>query len=694
MPPSTRDADEFLIKEIVLTHAQDDRCELDSELLLSLVEATLSCSAEKAIVLDQEFNITDIDLSSSDQEPTSRVIYKISYEMLARCSDGENLHTNTMAILEKLGRYRWGAKMVLALASFTCSFGVFWLILQLQSENALAVSLAIVKRIPTTITLLKPKFKALNVLVRTMLKLARFVICYESMSLKHELVDDQDRAITKSKIYLATYWMCRSILVCSSQIADLRNSSIEQVHVLSAPLLVLFLVSVLFFLSFMSLVRYRTVVAAWGLYSLGNKLNSFYNDLGECIDKCQQQIETRLYEKMLHMFKEKEADNQKALRALFAWENEFPFKSSSSREKIGILELKSKTVLLLITKPDLLPVDKVFFLVQQTTSSESFVVLWVPILSLNEWSCADKSSFEFFSNRVPWLSVRRPWTLNSTVMNFIRQEWNFEAEPIIVVLNENGLVANTNAMDMVWIWGPKAFPFSTLRERELWNEANWTVDLMINGISPLLSEWVQQARNICIYGSENKGWIRKFNQKIKKIRTSGIELEVVYAGCKNPSKNVRNIIHTIDQEDLSNSMTFSTVNFFWFRLETLKRSIGYQNQSTNCDEIAARVRELLEMDSKEGWSVIGRGGSTDVLNLDQELLDQGLEAFHLWRGNAAETGLVRALRTALEAPVDGERCRHEHDEVVAYEEGLVEKTKICGSCKTPMEKFVLYKCDA
>lgn len=154
--------------------------------------------------------------------------------MLSRCFEGENLHRNTVAVLEMLGHYRWDAKMVLALASLTHSFGMFWLILQLQSENDLALSLASVKQIPTAITeLLQPKFKALNLLVDTMLKLTRSVIRYESLSVKHELADDQDRAGAKSSIYLATYWICRSILVCSSQIADLRNLSLEQVHVLS-----------------------------------------------------------------------------------------------------------------------------------------------------------------------------------------------------------------------------------------------------------------------------------------------------------------------------------------------------------------------------------------------------------------------------------------------------------------------------
>lgn len=143
------------------------------------------------------------------------------------------MHRKTLVLLEMLGRYRWDAKVVLALASFASSFGLFWLILQLQSDNALAVSLAIVKRLPRAIRMLKPKFKALNLLVNTMLKLTRFMISFEGMSLQHELVDDQAMDITKSKICISTYWIFRSILVCSSHIADLRNLSLERVHVLS-----------------------------------------------------------------------------------------------------------------------------------------------------------------------------------------------------------------------------------------------------------------------------------------------------------------------------------------------------------------------------------------------------------------------------------------------------------------------------
>ncbi|KAL1539296.1 protein SIEVE ELEMENT OCCLUSION C isoform X2 [Salvia divinorum] len=661
MPSTTRNIDDFLKREIVLTHDPDDQQQLDPDLLLNLVEAIFSCMGENPIDFDQEA-FFDYDPS---EEPICRTIYKVSNKMLARCIGGEDLHRSTLQLLEMLGPFRWDAKMVVALASFTRSYGMFWLVLQMQSENALSLLLAVVRRIPNTMTFMRPRFKALNLLVETILRLTRLLISYESWSAMHEMVDDQDREITRSKICLASYWICRSLLVCFSQIADLRNFSLECSD--------------------------RAVVAAWGLYSLGNKLSSLCSDLGECIDRCKQQIERRLYEKLLHVFKEKGDDNQKALHPFFAWQDEFPFKDCSSN-KIGILELKSKIVLLLITKPDLLPLDKAYFLVQQTTGAEDFVVLWVPVPSTNGWSSAAKTSFEFFSTRVPWLSVRRPWSLHPAVVSFFRQEWGFGDEPVLVVLNEDGLVSNTSAMDIVWIWGARAFPFTSSRERELWEQANWTVGLLVDGISPLLSQWIEQGRNLCIYGGDNIDWIRKFSKKIKKIRALGFDLEAVYVGCKNPGESVRSMIHTIDEEDLSSSITFSSVDFFWFRLETLKRSIGQQDRACRCDEIAARVGELLDSGSKDGWGVIGRGWSKDVVMLEQGVLEQGLEALQMWRGNEMVTDLAGALRAALEAAFDVGGCRH--DEVVEYEEGLAEKTKICGSCRVPMEKFVVYKCEA
>ncbi|KAL0327311.1 UNVERIFIED_CONTAM: E3 ubiquitin-protein ligase RGLG1 [Sesamum angustifolium] len=704
--PSLTTNEDFLTREILLTHNPDDR-QLDSDMLLQLVESTFCSATENVIGLQSgacfhEFcnrvfaakldviRTGNIDLVGSE-EPISLTISKISNEMLSGCFEGENLHRKTLILLEMLSHYRWDAKVVLALASLACSFGLFQLILQLQSDNALAGSLAMIKRVPRASSMLNPEFKALNLLVNTMVKLTKVIISFEGMSMQHELVDDKSMDVTKPNIYMATYWILRSILLCSSQIADLRNLRLEKVHWNCCSVLVR-CINCLF--------RYsdKTVVAAWGLHSVGNKLSSLCIDLGEHVAKCQQQIETRFYDKLLQMFKEKHVDNQEVLSTLFPLQSEYPFKNSSSAE-CGIFELKNKVVVLLISKPELILVDELFFLVQQTSDHPqrnkfecSYEILWVPIPSSREWSLADKINFEFFSDRLPWFSIRRPWSLNSTVVSYIRQEWNFNDDPIMVVLNENGMVTNLNAMDMVWIWGPKAFPFSNSREKELWEQENCMLDLIINGISPSLTQWVEEGKNICIYGSSDIHWIREFNASIKKIKSAGIQLEVVYVGCKNPDENVTTIIDTIDQEKICTSLTFHKVQFFWLRLERIKRLISaYQDHMTSSDKTSKELEEFLDFNRNENWAIIGQGSSTDVLKLDAEKLKECLDLLPLWCKNVTTMGLVGAIKSGCEPSSAGGTCNH--SELFPYEEGLVNKTVICGSCKSPMEKFVLYKCE-
>ncbi|KAL3819303.1 hypothetical protein ACJIZ3_005208 [Penstemon smallii] len=670
--PFISSEEDFLIREIVLTHDPDDR-QLDSELLLQLVESTFSSATENVgNAQNDAFDISNID-QAGFEDPISLIIHHISNQILSFCFKDENVHSKTMVLLEKLTHYRWDAKVVLALASLAESFGLFWLILQLQSDNELAASLATVKRLPKAISMLKPKFKALSLLINTMVKVTKVIINFEGLNLQHELLDDKAIDIIKSKICIATYWIFRSILECSSKISDLKNSKLEYLD--------------------------DTIIASCSLHSLGMKLNSLCHDLEEHMDICHQQIDKRLNEKLLNMFKEAHVDNQKVLRTLFALQHEFPFMINSSQEKISTEELKNEIVILLISKPELLPMDKIFSLVQWTYDhadhkkfEKHYVILWVPISSSCEWSIPDKKIFKFLSNSLPWFSIRRPWSLNATVVNYIKQEWKFKEDPIMVVLNENGMVTNSNAMDMVWIWGPKAFPFSVSRERELLEQENWSLDLMIKGINPLLTEWVEKGKNICICGSENINWIREFTSTVNKIKTSGIQLEVIYVGCNNSGKKLKTIIDTIDQEKLCISLTFTKINFFWFRLERIKKSIGNQEYTACSENFVNEIAELLDFDDKKkSWAVIGRGSSTDVIKLEGEKLKECLELFPLWCKNVAALGLVGAITSAFAPPFAAGTC--DHTELVHYEEGLIGTTLFCAMCKRSMEKFVLYKCE-
>lgn len=139
----------------------------------------------------------------------------------------------------------------------------------------------------------------------------------------------------------------------------------------------------------------------------------------------------------------------------------------------------------------LLLVHQVNNLAQNKTSEGNYDIVWVPISSSCTWTDSEDRSFDYLSNWMPWYSLRRPHLLSPAVVNFIKESWNYKEEPIMVVMDTEGAITNLNAVDMLRIWGVKAYPFSSSREEELWEAENWGLQLMLDGIDQLLTFWVR-----------------------------------------------------------------------------------------------------------------------------------------------------------------------------------------------------------
>ncbi|KAK9277717.1 hypothetical protein L1049_007264 [Liquidambar formosana] len=648
--------EDVLTKKLLLSHDPDGR-HLDSDLLLRVME-NIMCHATSSAGLTTppldhmasdlhldtiaKNNICDIEVVGS-QEPLGYTIYKISSVILCKSSGEGDLHARTMALFDLLGNYRWDAKVALVLAAFATSYGEFCLIMQLFPHNPLAVSVAILKQLPSDLSTLKPWVKALRLLVKAMVDVTRCIVKFESLPVQHVELDFDARAVTKSQIYVASYWVIRSSLTCASQITAMKH---EQE------------------------------------FKFNNNCN-----MGAL------KFKTKMHQKLLHIFKECHEDNQEVLQILFALKDDFPLKDCTSQVKLGVSELKDKVVILLVSKPELLPMEALFLLVQQIYDhphrkklEESYRIVWVPIPSSNAWTELEEESFSFLSNSLPWYSIRQPRLLDSSVVNYIRQVWNFKDEPLMVVVDSQGMVTNENAIDMVLIWGARAYPFSALKEKELWEEEKWTIQLMIDEIDPLLTSWIEEGRNLCIYGGDNQTWIREFSAKMKEItRAAGVQLEMVYVGKRNPSEQVKNILDSIDEEKLSRSLSFTKMHFFWIRLESMRRSKLRQGKMADTDRILQELAALLDFDDhEEGWAVMGTGSSTDTIKL------QGINDLSVWGENVAKLGFSGALRIAHERPpLHAGPCGHSH--VVPYVEGLLEGTVFCDKCERPMEKFVVYQ---
>lgn len=143
-----------------------------------------------------------------------------------------------MILFETLGPFRWDAKVVLTLAAVVSIYGEFWLVMQLVHCNSLAALTALLTQMPKELNMSMIQFKALNLLIDTMIEAANLVLDFEGLPLQQQLLDDDTIVVTKSRMYITVYWILRSSISCASQIAEFRTIQDNQVHVFSLYFLV------------------------------------------------------------------------------------------------------------------------------------------------------------------------------------------------------------------------------------------------------------------------------------------------------------------------------------------------------------------------------------------------------------------------------------------------------------------------
>ncbi|CAN1312876.1 Protein SIEVE ELEMENT OCCLUSION C [Linum perenne] len=668
------EGEDVLIKQLLLSHDPDGRW-LDSEQLISAVESVMTSASTTPTVQQQQLDVDGIEWN--DDEDGIEV--KISQLCYSRCKvfvGGEmSQHSRTMALFDVVGTYKWDAKVVLVLAAFAASYGRFWLVKQqLHHQNS---PVAILRHLPRELVAVGPRFKALDLLFKTMVDVAKLMIKFEGLPFRHVKLDVEPIGTTKNCIYVAAYWVVRCSFSCFSMVSDFTAmKQPEKVHSNS------------------------TTVAAWEMLSLESRLSKICSHLSGIVDTCHRRIEAKMHQKLPTLFWEEHSDNQEVLEILLALKDHFPLKHPSTKSKISVSELKDKVVMLLISKPQLLPLDELLLLVHQTYGHphhDDFEVVWVPITESdnNKWSDAEVERFNMLSSSLPGYSVRRPWTLHSAVVSYIRFAWQSRADPAMVVLDSRGAMTNLNAMDMVLIWGASAFPFSAVREQELLAEQkHLTLEFLVDDIDPLLTKWVEKGKNICIYGGEDLEWIEELNARAREITSCGIQLEMVYVGSSNLNENVIHIAEIINETMHRTILSVMKLRFFWLRIKSMRSAKLQQGGRLRHDHILQDVSALLK--DVSGWAVIGRGSAEEIVRLEGREAVSLLSKVHQWGEKVKESGFVGALRSSI--AVKPVAVLHQHPEepcnhsiMIPYGKGQPIETTACEKCRRLMKPYIVYE---
>ncbi|XP_050377785.1 protein SIEVE ELEMENT OCCLUSION B-like [Argentina anserina] len=679
--------DTALVRQIRETHTPGRSHLVDVKPILHVIDEIFNRSSvgtDGGILLGTHVDSLEDRTSSLSYDVLlqglSYLIQKIYIEIGRQCLNGADVHVSTMELLRFLSNYSWEAKVVLSLAAFSIYYGEFWLVVQLCTTDPLAKPLAILKQLSDLIehaASVKPQLEAIDNLIKAITKVTKRIVEYADMvKLQSQYVsEDQPPLMTAmAHIPAAAYWVIRGILACASHISILTGGRYEYV---------------------------ASTTEVWELSSLAHKLNNIDGHLTSELETCRRHIVEKTYDEdyknLIHLFRSLHLDNMKNLRALISHKDDIqPLVIGRSQVKISLEVLRRKHVLLLITDLSLsyeeILILELIYKDQQNRGDFEYEFVWLPIVDAAVWDEAKKDRFEDLKSKMPWYAVHDPLIIEPPVIKFIRDYWHFDKKMIIVSLDPQGRVYSENAVHMLWIWGNLAFPFSDEKETALWNAESWRLELVTDSIDPEILNWMDQKKYICLFGSDDIEWIRRFTERAKDVaKRAEIPLELVYAGRSTATKEkIRKLNRLIDAEKLSHTWSdYTRTWFFWSRLDSMRCSKAKQHKTIDNDDILREVMSLLSYDgSDQGWVMLWRG-SADTVRGNGHLTSTTLDDFETWRLAAAELGFLPELKKQLKLRHQPHHCTRLI--IPGFGPDIPDKV-VCTECGREMEKFFMFRC--
>lgn len=202
---------------------------------------------------------------------------------------------------------------------------------------------------------------------------------------------------------------------------------------------------------------------------------------------------------------------------------------------------------------------------------------------------------------------------------------------------------------------------------------------------------MEDGKIICLYGSNDLGWVRELTKRMKDISEAGIRVELIYVGSKN-FEQTRNILTRVMDEELSKYLSHININIFWLRLDSMQSSrlrLGYAIES---DFITREINSLLTYDSvRTGWLLVSEGTSTEIFKLVGNEALEYLSHFQLWGERVRKQGFLNALRKSLDPSSTTEPC--DYSIITPFSESS-DGVAVCKKCKSLMERHVMYQCGA
>ncbi|KAM6545612.1 hypothetical protein CsatB_026348 [Cannabis sativa] len=571
-------SEEQIRKKIYETHAcSDDSFDADSLFIIEDIKVGLD-------------NIVEINNPKSGFNVPMCILKKIGCELLScKAPVAEMAHETTLAIFEKLRYYSWEAKAVLTLAAFAKEFGDLLHLVQLDQTNnhdQLTKSLALLKGsciLPNT-----PEFRhkrkivvgELNNLIKATLKVMETIFELQKLSVYGP------HSIAELPIALNSYWVVITVIACANKVTIL-TSEHDSPHDLSP---------------------YDT--------KIHNILSLLSAQLAQF--RLMKEEEYHYY-KLLKLSKTSD-EVMEFLKLLFFSQDSHHFHlidGSNNYQSVEINVLKKKKALLVIFRPDMLESDinilrRIYCeKIKKYNTEKEYAIVWVPIID-ETFSYEHRTiKYEYKSwlrsKEIQWYSVSK-LVSHKAGLRFLREEWNFETNPVAVVLNvARGIVENKNAMHTIRLWGLDAFPFDHETERRIFSEMNWLYTFFADFPHQYgkLTNWVKKEKYVIFHGGMDKEWTEEIDEKISFM-----------------SKDLNIKIKRFNIEE-----RVEVKNKFWGGIDSLMLTKFHKEEYYFAKQ---QVKRLSSYKHTQGWFALNKGPTTVVVG-SRATFSKAVAEFHMWK---------------------------------------------------------------
>uniref|UniRef100_A0A7N0ZR50 Sieve element occlusion C-terminal domain-containing protein n=1 Tax=Kalanchoe fedtschenkoi TaxID=63787 RepID=A0A7N0ZR50_KALFE len=349
--------------------------------------------------------------------------------------------------------------------------------------------------------------------------------------------------------------------------------------------------------------------------------------------------------------------------------------------------LRDKMLLLLISGLDISSNEVLFlrdtYIESKTSVQQDYEIVWVPILS-GQWTTSSEEKCAKLSQMMSWYMIEHPNFISENTKKFIKHVWKFKRRPIVVAIDKDGDVVCPNGIHMMYIWGSKAFPFTLLRERSLWNSTEARLDSLVFDIDPNITRMPEDGKWVILYGGNDVEWSRKFTTQVRKVLSDAcILMEMIY------------VRENREFDPQSYSLYLRKVRYFWTRLESIliSRYQSFNARDSGTDPILGEVKKLLSYKSAETWACLRTPSSDSMVHGLGDVMLQGFIKFEMWERDVQTKEFVKEFQNHIEQLTressSGLACRR----IILHTDvrDAVESLK-CPSCDHSMEKKIRYGC--